>query len=111
MCSDFADFHLWIHRPEGKSPIVTPDQVAQQTARLPDQVKEDIQYQYDQITRFAQHQMDSLHSFEVELSPGLITGQRIIPVTTAGCYVPGQSLASHTIALYCSLYIDMTAVL
>ena len=26
---------------------------------------------------------------EVELSPGLIAGQKLIPVNTVGCYVPG----------------------
>ena len=38
---------------------------------------------------FAEAQMASLHEFETELYPGLITGQRLIPVGTAGCYVPG----------------------
>ena len=33
------------------------------------------------------------HYFEVELSPGLFAVQRLIPVTTAGCYIPGGRYA------------------
>ena len=29
------------------------------------------------------------NNFEVELSPGLVAGQKLIPVNTVGCYVPG----------------------
>ena len=32
-------------------------------------------------------------SFESELRPGLIAGQKLIPVATAGCYVPGGRYA------------------
>ncbi len=37
--------------------------------------------------------LNSLSEFETELSPGLITGQRLIPVNTAGCYIPGGRYA------------------
>ena len=56
------------------------------------QVKEDVEFQYEQVTRFAQHQLDSMHNFDVELSPGVTAGQRIIPVSTAGCYVGTTNL-------------------
>jgi sulfopropanediol 3-dehydrogenase len=75
--------------PEGLSPLVTPDMVAEQTARLPQQVKDDVQFQLDQVTDFARAQLASLKAFETELHPGVTAGQRIVPVTTAGCYVPG----------------------
>ena len=29
------------------------------------------------------------NNFEVELSPGLFAGQKLIPVDSVGCYVPG----------------------
>ena len=75
--------------PAGKSPVVTPAMVAEQTASLPEQVKEDVQFQHRQITEFARHQMASMHSFEVELPHGVTAGQRVLPVAAAGCYVPG----------------------
>ena len=34
-----------------------------------------------------------MQEFETELSPGLIAGQKLIPVHTAGCYVPGGRYA------------------
>ena len=34
-----------------------------------------------------------MQAFETELSPGLWAGQRLIPVNTAGCYVPGGRYA------------------
>jgi sulfopropanediol 3-dehydrogenase len=32
-------------------------------------------------------------TFEVELSKGLFAGQKLVPVNTAGCYVPGGRYA------------------
>ena len=45
------------------------------------------------MRRFAEAQRESLAEFETELSPGLVAGQRLIPVETAGCYVPGGRYA------------------
>ncbi|NBQ84469.1 MAG: histidinol dehydrogenase, partial [Alphaproteobacteria bacterium] len=38
-------------------------------------------------------QKASISSFETELSPGLWAGQKLIPIETAGCYVPGGRYA------------------
>ena len=43
--------------------------------------------------RFAEKQREALIDFEVELGPGIFAGQKQIPVTTAGCYVPGGRYA------------------
>ncbi|MGP1601216.1 histidinol dehydrogenase [Treponema sp.] len=40
---------------------------------------------------FARKQKDCFYDFETELAPGLITGQKIIPVERAGLYVPAGS--------------------
>ncbi len=42
----------------------------------------------DLALKFASRQRSSFDDFEVELSPGLVTGQRTIPVERAGVYVP-----------------------
>ena len=42
----------------------------------------------DHIRRFAEKQKASFTDFEYEMSPGLFTGQRIIPVLRAAIYVP-----------------------
>jgi sulfopropanediol 3-dehydrogenase len=38
---------------------------------------------------FAEAQRASVRETEVELRPGLVAGQKLIPVRSAGCYVPG----------------------
>ena len=42
----------------------------------------------DHIKQFAQQQKAQFADFEYEMAPGLITGQRVIPVQRAGVYVP-----------------------
>ena len=42
----------------------------------------------DHIRRFAELQKKQLSSFETEISPGLFTGQQIIPIERAAIYVP-----------------------
>ena len=58
-----------------------------------DQLKDDIKFAYDRVTKFAEAQKASISEFETELSPGLWAGQKLIPVETAGCYVPGGRYA------------------
>jgi sulfopropanediol 3-dehydrogenase len=58
-------------------------------ARVPQSLKDDIAYAHENIACFATAQRDSLQPFAVELRPGLVAGQRLIPVQAAGCYVPG----------------------
>src|SRR3546814_13566143 len=55
--------------------------------------KQDIDFALTRVRGFAQRQRDSVKEFEAELSPGLFAGQRLIPVKTAGCYVPGGRYA------------------
>lgn len=43
----------------------------------------------DLAMQFALRQKESFDTFEIEMIPGLITGQKIIPVDRAGVYVPG----------------------
>lgn len=51
--------------------------------------KEDFAYCKRQVVEFAQRQRDSLEAFEGEFGEGITLGQKIIPVETVGCYVPG----------------------
>jgi sulfopropanediol 3-dehydrogenase len=58
-------------------------------ASVPEQTKLDIQFAHQQVTMFAQAQLASINEFEIESSPGVLLGQKIVPVKCAGCYVPG----------------------
>jgi sulfopropanediol 3-dehydrogenase len=73
--------------------VVAPAAIAAAEARLPDTVKEDLRFAHRQVHAFARKQRESLHEFETELYPGLVTGQRLIPVNVAGCYVPSGRYA------------------
>jgi len=66
---------------------------------VPQQVKDDIRFAYEQVYRFAEAQRDSMQSFEVEPHPGVLLGQRVIPVQCAGCYVPGGRFAHAASAI------------
>jgi len=66
---------------------------------VPQQVKDDLRFAYEQVYRFAEAQRDSMQSFEVETHPGVLLGQRVIPVQCAGCYVPGGRYAHAASAI------------
>ncbi|MGX0902560.1 sulfopropanediol 3-dehydrogenase [Roseovarius sp. MBR-79] len=59
------------------------------SARVPQALREDIAWAHDNIRRFAEAQRATARDMEIELRPGLIAGQKQIPVQAAGCYVPG----------------------
>jgi histidinol dehydrogenase len=52
------------------------------------EIYESLVYSHDLALRFALKQKESFNDFETELEPGLFTGQKTIPVETAGVYVP-----------------------
>jgi len=63
--------------------------IDQAIQRLPRQVLEDITFVQSQVRRMAQAQKESLHDFEIETLPGVFLGQKNVPVTSSGAYVPG----------------------
>ena len=66
-----------------------PDEVARVVSAVPGTVLDDVRFVQRQVRGFAQAQRDSLADFEVETLPGVCLGQRNIPVSAAGAYVPG----------------------
>lgn len=62
-------------------------------ASVPESVKRDLDFAHKQVASFAKAQRDSLKEFEAEVTPGVILGQRVIPMDVAGCYVPGGRFA------------------
>ncbi len=73
--------------------VVTSEELAEIERDLDDALKEDIRFAHQRVKQFAEHQLASLKEFEIELAPGLIAGQRLIPINTAGCYIPGGRYA------------------
>lgn len=73
--------------------IVSEEAIANAADTVSDQLKDDIKFAYDRVAKFAEAQKTSIQEFETELSPGLWAGQKLIPIETAGCYVPGGRYA------------------
>jgi sulfopropanediol 3-dehydrogenase len=73
--------------------VVGADEIERAGASLSQQVRDDIAFAHRQVAAFARRQRESLHEFQAELHPGLVTGQRLIPVNVAGCYVPSGRYA------------------
>ena len=69
--------------------VLSNDARAEACARVPGPLKDAIRFAHDNIRRFAVAQKATLSDCEVELLPGHRVGQRQIPMTSAGCYVPG----------------------
>jgi sulfopropanediol 3-dehydrogenase len=82
--------------------VVTPDEVDRRTRGMPEGVKRDIEFATDQVRRFALAQRESIREFSTEVCPGLVAGQRLVPVNVAGCYVPTGRYA-HIASAYMSI--------
>jgi sulfopropanediol 3-dehydrogenase len=82
--------------------LVGATEMERRTASIPDGIKRDIEFAAGQVRKFAQAQMASVREFELELAPGLVAGQRLIPVNVAGCYVPTGRYA-HIASAYMSI--------
>ncbi len=79
--------------------IVTPDEIEKAKASIDEGVKKDIRFAHKMVFDFAKQQKESQVEFETELYPGVICGQKLIPVNVAGCYVPGGRFAHAASAI------------
>ncbi|HXR57577.1 MAG TPA: histidinol dehydrogenase [Casimicrobiaceae bacterium] len=82
--------------------VVSPEAIEQRTRDIPAPVKRDIEFATERVRRFAQAQRASIGEFATEIQPGLIAGQRLVPVNVAGCYVPTGRYA-HIASAYMSI--------
>jgi sulfopropanediol 3-dehydrogenase len=82
--------------------VVSASEIEQRTRDIDAGVKRDIEFATAQVRRFAQAQRDSIHEFSLEVQPGLVAGQRLIPVNVAGCYVPTGRYA-HIASAYMTI--------
>ena len=79
--------------------VLSPEKRRVLIDSVPETVKRDIQFAYKQVYGFAKAQRESLREFETEITPGVVLGQKIIPMDVAGCYVPGGRFAHACSAL------------
>ncbi|MBA3909489.1 MAG: histidinol dehydrogenase [Rhodobacter sp.] len=69
--------------------VVSPETRAEASAQVPEKLKGDIRFAHRNIRRFAEAQRATIMDCNIEILPGLMAGQKQIPVSSAGCYVPG----------------------
>lgn len=79
--------------------LMSPAQVDAAIAQVPAGIRADIDFAVRQVSAFATAQRRSIEEFSVELHPGVIAGQRVIPVNVVGCYAPAGRYA-HVASAY-----------
>lgn len=81
-------------------PIVVGEAAVREArSNLAPSLLDDIESAHRNIRAFAVAQRASLQPFEIEVSPGLRAGHRLVPVNVAGCYVPAGRFAHIASAL------------
>ena len=80
--------------------VVSKEKIEEASKKVNQKTKDDIKFAHERIKKFAEHQLKHLNNdFEVEISKGLIVGQRLIPIDTVGCYIPGGRYAHISSAI------------
>ncbi|MFM9974410.1 MAG: histidinol dehydrogenase [Beijerinckiaceae bacterium] len=95
------DYALALDKWDGEI-VLDKAQIAERIRDIPQSVKDDITFAAGQVRRFAEAQRASITDFSMEMSPGLHLGQKLVPVNTAGCYVPTGRYA-HIASAYMSV--------
>jgi len=79
--------------------VMSDAAIAAAVAQVPAQVRADIDFAVRQVADFAAAQRRSITDVQVELHPGVIAGQRVLPVNVVGCYAPAGRYA-HVASAY-----------
>ncbi len=83
------EYSMTFDRWEPDSFRLGEEQVQRLLDSLPSQVIDDIGFVQAQVRRFAQAQRDSMTDVEIETLPGVLLGQRHVPIDAIGAYIPG----------------------
>ena len=67
---------------------VSPQEIDALTAELPEGLRQALDAGAERTRRFARMQREHLHDFEAEVIPGVVCGQKYVPVNTVGAYLP-----------------------
>jgi sulfopropanediol 3-dehydrogenase len=82
--------------------VVGAEEIERRTAGIDAATRRDIEFAAGQVRCFALAQRESMREFSIEVHPGLVAGQRLIPVNVAGCYVPTGRYA-HIASAYMAI--------
>lgn len=68
---------------------VTASERNQAIAALDARAREDMEFAIARVRKFAEAQRETLLPLDIEISPGVHLGHRVIPIARVGAYVPG----------------------
>jgi sulfopropanediol 3-dehydrogenase len=68
---------------------LTDREIERATAAVPRELRDHIDRAAEQIRLFAQAQLGTLSEVEIEPSPGVVLGHRLVPISSVGAYSPG----------------------
>jgi histidinol dehydrogenase len=66
---------------------VTAEEMDRALAGLPKDLRDAMEVSISNIRKFHEHQVEPA-SWEMEISPGIVAGEKIVPIASAGLYVP-----------------------
>lgn len=82
----------WSERLDNWTPdrfVVRTTEVEQAAEQIDKPLRDHIAFALEQVERFARMQLATLSELEAETLPGVVLGQRLIPVERVGSYSPG----------------------
>jgi sulfopropanediol 3-dehydrogenase len=68
--------------------VVSEEEIRRAEGSVDDELKEHIRFAQEQVENFARLQKETLVDFEKETLPGVVLGQKQIPVNAVGSYTP-----------------------
>jgi sulfopropanediol 3-dehydrogenase len=74
---------------ERKDLRISKEEFAQARKELSPSLKEDMQFGINQVRSFARAQREAMKEIDIEISPGIHLGHRIVPISDVGAYIPG----------------------
>ena len=93
-CEEGGDKYLYEYyskkfdKPDLPSFRISHEEAAKAKDHLSGEVREALDFGIERVTAFAQAQKESMAESDKEMLPGMILGQRVIPVDSCGCYIP-----------------------
>jgi len=69
--------------------LLSEEEIEEQIKKVPIQAREDIDFMVRRVTKFAEETKKHITDVEVDMGEGSVGGSKVVPVNTAGCYVPG----------------------
>lgn len=82
---------------------VTSDEIKKAFAEVDNNTIETLKKAKSNIEKFSKAQLDQFNNFEVEIVPGVLAGQKVIPLARVGIYVPGGRFPLVSTLLMCTV--------